>query len=279
MLQQLPAALPLYLKASLSARKKPKGKPSIPALATSLPGLAIEPARLAAYESLCGFSASEHLPVTYPQVLAAPIHMHLMTRPEFPLPLLGLVHLRNHIEQRRALGRDERFDVAVRLGESREVRQGLEFDLATEFAVEGEIVWQALTTILYRMGAPQKKGGKPAAEAPQLAEYRSFEAPADIGRRYARVSGDYNPIHMSAASAKLFGFPRAIAHGMWSLARCTALLQDSLGLPPAALDVQFRQPLLLPGQVSLKLRRGAPQLEFALLDRHSDKVHLTGSLR
>ena len=59
----------------------------------------------------------------------------------------------------------------------------------------------------------------------ELMEVTRWKAPADIGRQYAKVSGDYNPIHLSAVSAKLFGFPTAIAHGLWNKARTLAALE------------------------------------------------------
>ena len=46
-----------------------------------------------------------------------------------------------------------------------------------------------------------------------------WSLPASASRAYAAVSGDVNPIHMSALTAKAFGFPRAIAHGMYTAAR------------------------------------------------------------
>jgi acyl dehydratase len=59
-------------------------------------------------------------------------------------------------------------------------------------------------------------------------------APADIGRRYGLVSGDMNPIHLSAPSAKLFGFRQAIAHGLWTKARALAAMlpRQPLGAAP-----------------------------------------------
>lgn len=274
-----PSSLSLYLKAAGTARRKPKGKPKIPALGLRLESVTVDTARLARYNQICGFADSDHLPITYPQVLVSPLHLALMAKPEFPLPMLGLVHLRNHIEQTRPLRVDETFDVQVALGESRDVRTGLEFDLLTEFAVGGATVWRAVTTILFRVPGPKGAAKPVPPPEAQFAEYLNFDAPADTGRRYAKVSGDYNPIHMSALSAKLFGFPRAIAHGMWTLARVAALTQDRLGRAPTTLDVQFKQPLLLPAQVAAKFSGGQGGIEFAVLARRSDKVHLTGSLR
>ncbi|QYX78182.1 MaoC family dehydratase [Streptomyces akebiae] len=69
----------------------------------------------------------------------------------------------------------------------------------------------------------------------------------DVGRRYGAVSGDRNPIHLHPLGARLFGFPRAIAHGMWTVARCLA----EHGTPPATLvRAEFRAPVPLPGAVT-----------------------------
>jgi hypothetical protein len=213
--------------------------------------------------------------------MAGALHLQLMTDKSFPVPLLGLVHIRNRIEQQRPLSLESRYDIQVSMGESRDVRQGVEFDFLTRFDDNGETVWQEVSTILFRMRTPKSAGAaaKPSVPPPQVSEYHSFEAPADTGRRYAGVGRDYNPIHLSPLPARLFGFKRHIAHGMWSLARCAALLEPSLAGSPRFLDVQFKQPLFLPGKVSLRYRSGADGIEYALLARNSDKVHLTGTLR
>ena len=279
-LTALPSPLSLYLKAAASARRKPRGKPSLPPLSASMRGVRVDAARLSAYNAVCGYADGPLLPMTYPQVLVTALHMHLMARPEFPLPMLGLVHLRNRIEQQRALRADETFDVEVAIADSRDVRAGLEFDLITRFSSEGTVVWNAVTTILFRVPAPKGASRPPVPAPAQLAQYRPFEAPADIGRRYAKVSGDHNPIHTSVLGAKMLGFPRAIAHGMWTLAHVTSLLEPELGgATPRILEVQFKQPLLLPGKLALKYQRAGNGIEFGVLARNSDKVHLSGSLR
>jgi hypothetical protein len=281
-LKKLPSSWSLYLGAAGTARRKPQGKIEIPALEARMDSVMADAKQLAGYNEVCGFKKSEHLPITFPQVMVTGLHMVLMSQPQFPLPMLGLVHLRNSITQQRPLRVDESYGVLVRLGESREIRAGLEFDLITEFTLGEDTLYRAVTTILHRVSAPKTGNkSKPRPETPDavLSDYRSFDAPADIGRRYASVGKDYNPIHLSAASAKLFGFPRAIAHGMWSLARCAALTQDNLQAEPKELQVQFKQPLLLPGKVAVKFNASAEGINFALLARNGNKTHLTGSLR
>ncbi len=284
-LTDLPSPLALYLKAAASASRSPGAIRQLPPLALRLAAVRPDPQQLAAYCEVCGIAPGDQLPITYPQVAVTALHMALMTQPKFPLPLLGLVHVSNRIEQFRPIGIDETWDAEVRIGESREVRAGLEFDLLTEVTVGEERVWSAVTTIIHRRKAANRdktaspKASAPAAEAPRLATYHRIRAAADTGRRYAKVSGDYNPIHLYAATAKLFGFPRAIAHGMWSLARCVGTLEGGLAVTPKVLEVKFKQPLLLPATVALKSRQEDDGIHFSLLAQRSNKVHLSGVLR
>ena len=284
-LPALPPTLSSFVKAGLSVGRRPQGTPSLPDWQLRVRALRVDRARLNAYSALCGLPESPELPILFPQVLATPLFLKLMTRPGFPLPLLGLVHVRNAVQQERPLRVDETFDLAIRIGEGRQVKAGFEFDLVMEATpVESEPVWSATMTVLHRSGKPTFKGssrGKekaPAVDA-RLSSYLALSAAEDTGRRYARVSQDYNPIHLYATTAKLFGFPRAIAHGLWSAARCLALLQDQLPQAPKAYSVQFKQPLLLPGKAALRYAVEAGSVDFALLSASSDKVHLSGTLR
>ena len=280
-LLQMPAAGGLYAKALGTARRKPGKNIRVPQIEVRVPAVQPTPSRLAAYREICGFElAPDELPITFPQVQAAPLHMWLMLRPEFPVPLMGLVHLRNSFEVLVPMTAEAAYEVRAALADGRRTHQGYEIDLLTEYSDgAGQIVYRALMTVLYRMktdGPPLRP--KPAASAPSLSEYRSFDVPSDIGRRYAPIGGDFNPIHLYALTAKAFGFPRAIAHGMWSLARAAALVESSRGKAARTLSVQFRQPLLLPGKVALKFVGSASGSDFALLSRTSDKVHFTGRL-
>ncbi|HZP13080.1 MAG TPA: MaoC/PaaZ C-terminal domain-containing protein [Nevskiaceae bacterium] len=282
-LEKMPATGANYLKAALSLSRKAEGAVAIPSLSATLPELRVDPAQLNAYREICGFAAGETLPITFPQVIAAAIQMHLLNQPGFPIPLIGLVHLRNKIEQQRPLKADESFAVNVRIeGEgSQHSDKGLEFDIVTTFSVGDEELWQCAATVLHRAKKKSEKpsGKKPVAKGDDaLHHYESFDAPEDIGRRYGRISGDMNPIHLYPLTARLFGYPKAIAHGMWSLARCAAILEPHLGAAPRRLDCAFKQPLFLPGRVALKHHSVAAGIDFSLLARNSDKVHLVGSL-
>jgi len=283
-LERVPDAGRLSLKALGTLRRKPPRELVLPDMSTEVREFRFDAGNLEAYRKICGYAEGGGVPMPYPQVSAIGMQMYLLTREQFPLPLLGLVHLKNRIEQTAALAPDGTYAVKVSVAESHATERGLEFDIETVYAAtDGSIPWKSVATVLYRRkvadAAPKKKGPPPADASAGLSGYLAFDAPADIGRRYGKIAGDNNPIHLYPLTARLFGFERHIAHGMWSLARCDALLQEQLGRAPRQLTVQFRQPLFLPGRVALRFARDDQGMAFGLLGRDSGKTHLTGNLR
>ena len=219
---------------------------------------------LAAYDRVCGFRLRDELPATYPHVLAFPLTMDLLTGP-FPLSPLGLVHVANRIELLRPIRAGERLDLRVRAEGLRPHERGTQFDIVAEAGVDGEASWRDRSTYLRREG--KGGGGRERAEPP--APSAVWRVPGDIGRRYARVSGDSNPIHLHPLPAKALGQPGAIAHGMWTKARCLAALEG--GLPDAYVaEVRFKLPLRIPGTAAFSYDGRAFELWAG------DKPHLAG---
>lgn len=202
-----------------------------------------------AYAAVCGLTPGDTLPVCFPDMLCRGLQLAVLTSPAFPLSLLGIVHVRQRIEQARVLTRGEPLSGRVWVEGHRPARKGGEFDMHTVVSAAGTDVWHGVTTILSR-NLPGDGEPRPRAELPMFNAQRSatWELEADLGRRYARVSGDVNPIHQYAWTARLFGFKRAIIHGWWTLARCLA----ELDVAPGALSVEasFLSPVLLPSTAS-----------------------------
>ncbi len=144
----------------------------------------------------------------------------------------------------------------------------------TELRADGKAVWESRSTYLARhrtdrtdtqAAGPRRE--RPPAPLPVVAEWRLG---GDVGRRYAAVSGDRNPIHLHPLTARPFGFRRAIAHGMWTAARSLA----AYGVPPAArVRAEFRAPVLLPGAVTYRAEPGRFELRG-----EDGRVHLTGTV-
>ena len=209
------------------------------------------PVDAGAYAQACGFPVTAHAPLTYAQVLAAPLHLAVLGHAAFPLPLAGTVHTHQRIVQRRPLREGERVTVEAWVEGHTVLRSGGTFDLCTRVSSDEDAPWEGVTRILSRAirghGGAREPHTPPAHEASMRVR---IEAPAHTGRAYARVSGDANPIHTSWVAARLFGFRRPIAHGMWTLARACAEL--GARVPEAALlDAAFRAPVFLPGSVEL----------------------------
>ena len=238
----------------------------------------VDRAHLAGYARVCGFRLTDTLPPTYPHVLAFALQVELMAGRSFPLPLPGLVHVANAITVHRRIDAGERLELAVHAERFTGHPKGAQVDLVAAMDVGGERVWDGRSTYLARGArAPGEGPARPAppeiGDGPASALWR---VEGDTGRRYAAVSGDVNPIHLYPLTAKAFGFPRAIAHGMWTAARALAALQGRL---PDALtyDVAFARPLLLPSTVELRTR--AVVGGWGLDVRSGKGPHLTAVVR
>lgn len=277
-----PGLWSLYGKVLLRRGKPSESDIRIPGLSARLVGVNTANDNLRRYQKLCGFDTQTHVPITWPHILAFPLHLKLLTEEAFPLPLLGLVHLRNHITQHRPIGTGESLDIAVRLDGQQSTDRGLEFDLVTEAWSAGRLVWEETSTNLFRQAdkSGRKSTGKPPA-LPRYPETIQISAPESIGRQYAGVSGDRNPIHLHALTARVFGFPRAIAHGMWSQARVLALLEQQSGWRQEAVSVscQFKKPFFLPGTAQLNWQAGESGWQYQLLNASGDAPHLSGDIQ
>ncbi len=252
------------------------GDPQLPDLAFAVRDVEIDRDHLADYDHVCGFRVRDELPPTYPHMIAFPLQMKIMTDGSFPFPVMGLVHIENRIEQKRWIRADEQLDFTVRAENLRDHERGLQFDFVADVTAGGEPVWHSTSTYLRRTGGGGGGSGDKKPEPPKPTSI--WKVPDDIGRRYAGVSGDINPIHMHSLSARLFGFPSAIAHGMWLKARCLAALEGQL--PDAlSVDVAFKLPLLLPAKVAFASWPADGGRDFAVHDARKGKPHLTGSLR
>jgi acyl dehydratase len=297
-LSEAPGILPLYARAAAPLIPGasllpfiPGGGGEIPELDLTLPGVQPDPAAVAAYAKVCGFPLHDHLPATYPHALAFPVQMALLADGDFPFGAIGLVHLENRIEQRRRIGIGEELTIRVRPTQLRPHPKGQTFSLLTEVEVGEETAWQSVSTMLRRGKGDENavvpgmrketrsdEGGISATLPPDAPAGAEWRLGGDLGRRYAAVSGDRNPIHMHALTAKPLGFPAAIAHGMWTKARCLAALDSRL--PDAfAVDVRFRKPILLPARVEFASAAEGEEIAFAVRDAKRHVPHLDGRIR
>ena len=229
----------------------------IPRHTLEVAALRVDPAALARYRSFVG--STEAFPLAYAYVLAQPAHFHLINQPEFPVRCVGLVHADNRTVRHGEIDPAQPIALKVSIGGDRVRRRGREFTLHTEFHQDGRLLVEMDSGCFTRVrGAPRGEGALPAETPPPAAvpgeKVAELRFAAHFGRRYARVSGDYNPIHLAGWLARPFGFRRAIAHGVGSMARIDAELGRHAGTPTRELAIRFRRPLELPGLTTLYRR-------------------------
>jgi len=298
-LESSPSILPLYARAaapmipgaSLLPFVPGRGK-EIPEIELTLPSVRADAERVAAYSRVCGFALRDTLPPTYPHVLAFPLQMAVMADGSFPFGAVGLVHVENTITQRRPIGIGEELIITVKPSKLAPHPKGRTFSLQTKVKAGNRIVWESTSTMLRRGGGDPSASDKSAADGTQTDEIdrsasrqpledaaasAEWRLGGDLGRRYAAVSGDRNPIHMHSLTAKPLGFPRAIAHGMWTKAHCLAAIESRL---PDAFEVgvRFRKPILLPGRVEFASASEGDEIRFAVRDAKRGTPHLDGRM-
>lgn len=284
----VPPNLPAtFAKGVATGLGRPGAGGTLPGHRLVLTGVEQDVRRLADYCDLTGGVLADTVPATWLHVLTFPLQASLMADRGFPFPMLGMVHVANSMTQHRPVRVDEGLALSSWAENLAPHRRGHTVDLVGEARVGEEVVWEGRSTYLAKAGeggSGRGGGEQPAAGAREGSADRAEQAiperelatwrlPADLGRRYAAVAGDANPIHLSALTARAFGFPRAIAHGMWTHARALAAVQPRLPRAFRA-DVRFGKPVLLPSTVVLRGDLAAgPRL--AVTSRDGSRFHMS----
>ena len=261
-LGDMPSLSKLYVNAAAqAARRRLLGAHEssvLPAESHEVRGVTVDVANLTAYQHLLGETASDVLPAGFIHALAFPLCMSVMNRDDFPLPLLGMIHLGNSVEQRAPVLFTDALDITAGVGNLRGHRAGTQVDVLAEVRLAGkdDIAWRGVSTYLSK-GVFLPGIDKPSA-APVKKDFAAPDPTAvwqlgvDAGRAYAAVSGDFNPIHLSVLSAKALGMRRSIAHGMYLAARALADVGAVRG-DSFSWDVDFDAPVFLPCRVALEI--------------------------
>ena len=272
-----PATVPLFAKAALGALPGPRRSRQLPDTVLVLPEQVVDRHHLAAYARVCGFPLSDRLPVTYPHVLSFGLALQLMTGRDFPFPLLGLVQIGNRITARRLIHADERLTLQVHALNLRPHNRGSQFTVMTQVTVDGAPVLSEESTYLHRRGSRDKPSDPGHGAVPPPPELTAmWQLAGDVGRRYAAVSGDYNPIHLHRLAARALGFRQAIAQGMYTKARCLAALDARL--PEAyTVDVRLGRAALLPSTVHVSITEARGGWNAAV-HNPDGRPHLTGTI-
>lgn len=282
--KEKPSLFSAYFNVFTPGRSKYAGLDSIPKLEGRWANAKDDSGKIQEYREVSGFANDGHLPILYPHVLTSAMHINMIADKRFPASALGAVHMRTHIVQQRPIGENEAVDLYCHITDARILKAGLEVDITTKVSSGDETIWQSLNAYLFR----GRKFGNPG-EAHPWATFdepspptieADWRVPANMGKRYAKITGDYNPIHVSRLLAKLFGFKRDIIHGFWSLGRCLNHLPDFAYDNPVRLDAAFKGPIFMDSNTAMKaheIEKGG--YRFDLFCGKNPRPCITGTLR
>jgi MaoC like domain len=262
LLPEVPSLSRLYLNAAgIAAKNRLLGgdrDPQLPAYSAEVRGVVADLPRLTAYQHLLGDTARDVMPAGFVHTVAFPVAMQVMVREDFPLPLLGMIHLRNRVQSFAPIHYSRPLTVRSWARDLTGHRAGTQVDLVMEVRADdaGDVLWRGVSTYLAKgvyLPGIDRPGPAPTAEGFDIpAPTALWRLGVDTGRQYAAVSGDFNPIHLSALSAKALGMRRSIAHGMFLASR--ALVEASTPEPDAfAWSVSFEAPVYLPTNVAVRI--------------------------
>ncbi|MGA7204234.1 MAG: MaoC/PaaZ C-terminal domain-containing protein [Specibacter sp.] len=262
-LSEMPSLSKLYVNAAATAAKARilRATPvvALPSRAVEVRGVTADLEKLTAFAHLLGVPARDVLPSGYIHALAFPVAMSVMVQDNFPLPLLGMIHLRNQVEHFAAILFTEVLTIRAWARDLTGHRSGTQVQLVVEVRNDAgtAVLWRGVSTYLAKgvflpgLDKPAESLGERTAFSPP-APTAQWQLGVDTGRAYAAVSGDFNPIHLSVLTAKALGLRRSIAHGMYAASRVVS----SIGSPtpgPFSWDISFESPVFLPATVSLHI--------------------------
>lgn len=258
-----PSGAGLLLRALFKRGGPQEAQLRVPAtlFACTAPG----PSGLAGYNALLGF-APDALPLSAHYLLAQRAHLATMLSPRFPFKLPGMVHVENSIVEHASVSPGTSLRLATVVQVDAPTRSGARFCVLETTAWDGETRVFGCTSKYLALAGRRDGARKDAEPAPPLPECASWQVAHDEGRAYARVSGDWNPIHLAAWPARLFGLRRPIIHGMHSVAKALAAM-EAQGERVGAVSVRFRSTVPLGSTVRLLHAPGAPAFVLTCEDR------------
>jgi acyl dehydratase len=245
----------------------------------------LSPAHIQRYREVCAVpAAAKGLPPAYLHVLAMPLHMQLFVVKNFPVKVLGLIHLRNTIRVLAPVEERAPLRLRVYFDTMRPTDAGQEYDFTTSYEQNGTVVWEEISTMFARgTSAPKEGSRRPVIERsnhPETGVHTdTLEVADNTGWRYARVSGDFNPIHLTARTAQMFGFKQAVAHGMWSMGRCLASAALQIPAVKIQVDTQFKLPVYIPSQAFARTWAVPGGADISMCTMKGDRLHLSMQVR
>ena len=259
------------------------------------PGVTIDPEKVNRFKQMCGYDTNRSgVPATYIQSLFIGMMSQFISSSCFPINPMGLIQTGQSFELIQPVAPGMKLDLYCRMLDMTRTQKGIVSRFLMEAAAAGDhpekkavaeskerdLVWQGIATYLTRSKSKTPKGKKQQPQDTPLPVKEIIEVPKNTGRRYARVSRDFNPHHLYTWTALPMGFKQPIAHGIWSMARAGASLEKAAGHPAlTSMDGALKLPIFMPARITLGYTFSGSDAQFELRDKAKGVPHLKGSFR
>jgi acyl dehydratase len=259
------------------------------------PGVTVDPKKVDGFKQVCGYGTNRSgVPATYIQTLFIDMMSQFISSSFFPINPMGLIQTGQSFELIQPVSPGVKLDLYCRMLDMTRTEKGIVSRFLMEAAVAGDhpekkavaesdarnLVWQGIATYLTRSKTKTSKRKKQPPQDVPLPVKEIIEVPGNTGRRYARVSRDFNPHHLYPWTALPMGFKQPIAHGIWSMARAGASLEKAAGYPElTGMDGALKLPVFMPARITLGYTFSGSDARFELRDKTKGVPHLKGSFR
>jgi len=225
----------------------------IPRISSTLKDVTVDLNNLNYYNKVCHLKNSPNLPILYPHVMAGVSQLNLFSHPEFPIKMLGTIHMANKIVQTKPLPIVGNYQIKSRISNERYFNKGIEFDLITNVFLQDEEVWTETSTYRKNCKFQTNQTYCSTINLEKLDDFKTVDQwniSWKLGKQYATISKDFNPIHLSMVLAKAFGFKKDLAHGFCVLAQAMGKIHR-IPIWPCTLDVIFKGPSYMGRNIKL----------------------------
>lgn len=250
---------------------------SIDLMQASMPSIETDQDLVARWCDMTGYRLEEGLAMPWPFIPAQRLTMALIADPAWPLRAMGMVHIRQTISQYQAVLMNRPYQAKVRVEGHETARQGRLFNFITDIIQDDRHCQTVESRYLVRGGGNPDLPREAPINRPATPTGPDRYLPANMGRDYARISGDFNPIHLYAWTAKPLGFSRQILHGMAAAAWLAKKMEDKAGWSsflPSRLDIAFKTPMLLPSTIIADIHEIEDQVCGTIWPQQGDAPHI-----
>lgn len=275
---------PAMLKSFMRKADTPADSIVLPQQKVCLSKQRIDITKLHAFQKVCGYPLSDAVPISYLHNQVFDLQMALLLDETMPLPLLGMVHLEHSISRLKSITPSEQYDLEVFFGEVEPHKHGVTIESRAEIRVDNELIWHETAKTLSRLPkhllskTQADTTAKPGFQRPCAETAIVWKAASDLGRRYGKVSGDRNPIHLWPITAKLFGFKRHIAHGMWTMARAAAEFEPDYLNKSICYSTRFLKPVFLPTRLHYYRDDSSENNKIEVWNSNASQCHMIATV-